>query len=388
MASITRGQRALHAQFQWNHSGFHSHLQSRLLPICAQSQLFSTSAPSQQSRRPSPLPSPTSTTVSTPSKNEINAPISTHPAVVTTPSPLPPSAGVVDKLKRYVEFGRAYVTFYKTGLKNVYRNYRASLPLRKKLGLPAYIPISPSRTSTHNRSAPSTQESKLGRAQFQLVRRSARDVRRMIPFTLILIVCGEFTPLIIPIFGSAITPATCRVPSQVEKERVAATARKLAALDVFVAANKDRSVHLLKAGGVEQLSLLARCFADPVWVAGAGSADVLRACAVFGLVKRHDKTASESLAGLIYRPRLARYVEYLAIDDGMIRAGGVSAMNATEVRIAVEERGGVDVSSGTQDQKRAEGLERRWLEQWLAVRGNKPTSKKILEAPACTVDFS
>jgi hypothetical protein len=200
----------------------------------------------------------------------------------------------------------------------------------------------------------------------------------MIPFTMILIICGEFTPLIIPIFGSAITPATCRVPSQVEKERVAATARKLAALDAFVADDKDRSVHLLKAGGAEQLALLARCFADPVWVASAGSADVLRACAVFGLVKRHDRTAGESLVGLIYRPRLARYVEYLSIDDGMIRVGGgVSAMKATEVRIAVEERGGVDVSSGTQDRKRVEELERRWLEQWLAVRGNSSRSKKL-----------
>ncbi|KAJ5154110.1 uncharacterized protein N7500_009549 [Penicillium coprophilum] len=377
MAGITRGQRVLHTRFQsWNHLYFHPQSQ---LPICAQSQLFSTSAPNQQFRRASPSPPPT-TTVSIPSKTEINAPTSTHPAPLTTPPPLNPSAGAADKLKRYVEFGRAYVTFYKTGLKHVYHNYRASLPLRRKLGLPAYIPVSPPRTSTHNnRGAPSiTQESKLGRAQFQLVRRSARDVRRMIPFTLILIVCGEFTPLIVPIFGSAITPATCRVPSQVEKERVAATVRKLAALDAFVAENKDRSVHLLKAGSEKQLALLARSFADPVWVAGASSADVLRACAVFGLVKRHDKTAGESLAGLIYRPRLARYVEYLAIDDEMIRAGkGVSAMNATEVRIAVEERGGLDVSSGTQDRRRVEELERRWLEQWLTVRGNTPKSKKL-----------
>ncbi|CDM32393.1 hypothetical protein DTO013E5_3422 [Penicillium roqueforti] len=374
MANITRGQRALHAQLRsWNHSCIHPRPQFQLLPIRAQSQLFSTSS-SQQSRRPSPSP-PTTTTVSTPSKSEINAPISTHPATLTTPSPLSPSAGAADKLKRLVGIGRAYLTFYKTGLKNVYHNYRASLPLRRKIGLPAYIPISPH--NIHHRSAPSiTEESKLGRAQFQLVRRSARDVRRMIPFTMILIVCGELTPLIVPFFGSAITPATCRVPSQVEKERGVATVRKLAALDAFVAENKDRSVHLLKAGSAEQLALLAKCFADPVWVAGASSADVLRACAVFGLVKHHNRTAGEALAGLIYRPRLAKHVEYLANDDGMIRGGGVSAMNATEVRIAVEERGGVDVTSGVQDRKRVE-LERRWLEQWLAVRGKSPKAKKL-----------
>ncbi|KAJ5864357.1 uncharacterized protein N7529_006273 [Penicillium soppii] len=275
------------------------------------------------------------------------------------PPPLPTSAGLADKLKRYVEFGRTYVTFYKTGLKNVYRNYRASLPLRKQLGLPIYLPVSPPRTISHQNPKKERQESNLGRGQFQLVRRSARDVRRMIPFTMILIVCGEFTPLIIPIFGSAITPATCRVPSQVEKERVGSVKRKLAALE---------SGRLpLKPDSSEQLRLLAKQFADLAWTASADPASVLRACAVFGLVKRHDKTASALLAGLIYRPRLTRYVEYLAIDDRMIRAGGISSMSATEVRIAVEERGGVDIS-GTSDRKQAEKLERRWLEQWIALK--------------------
>ncbi|KAJ5780908.1 hypothetical protein N7457_006068 [Penicillium paradoxum] len=380
MANLTRGQRALHAQLQpWNRSHFHAHPQSQLLPVYARSQLFSTSSPSQ-SRRPSPSPRPSppaATTASIPSRNEINAPISTLPAEITTPSPLSSSAGAADKLKRYVEFGRAYLTFYKTGLKNVYHNYRASLPLRKKLGLPAYIPISPPRTSTYNRKAPSIkQEPQVGRAQFQLVRRSARDVRRMIPFTMILIACGELTPLIVPIFGSAITPATCRVPSQVEKERLAATNRKLAALDAHITGSEDKTLALLKCESAEQLCLVAKRFADPAWAASADSASVLRACAVFGLVKRHDTARGSLLAGVVYRPRLARYVEYLAIDDGMIRAGGgVSAMNAAEVRIAVEERGGVDVSSATQDRKQAEKLERRWLEQWITVRADNSKTK-------------
>jgi hypothetical protein len=180
----------------------------------------------------------------------------------------------------------------------------------------------------------------------------------MIPFTMILIVCGEFTPLVIPLFGSAITPATCRFPSQVEKERVALAKGKRAALEAGSGSGL--------VSGVQQIKLL-RQFADPVWVKGADSAEVLRASAVFGLVKRHDKTAGAILAGVLYRPRLARYVEYLAIDDAMIRAGGVQRMSAVEVRIAVEERGGVDVS-GDADRKKAEVLERRWLEQWLAVK--------------------
>ncbi|KAK9860983.1 hypothetical protein MYU51_006445 [Penicillium brevicompactum] len=337
MACITRGQRALPTKLQYLNR---NHQLSILRHL--------STTPNRRSQPPPPP-----TTVTIPSKSDLNAPISTLPIDLITPAPVSPTATLADKLKRYVEFGRTYLTFYKTGLKNVYRNYRASLPLRSQLGLPAYIPVSPPRNSK-----PSAQsqyaELGLGRGQFQLVRRSARDVRRMIPFTLILIICGEFTPLIIPIFGSAITPATCRVPSQVEKERVALSARKIAAL---------------RAGGVssaDALGALTR-YADGGWVAGADAAEVLRACAVFGLVKSHEKTGGALLCGLIYRPRLARYVQYLEIDDGMIRAGGVAGMNATEVRIAVEERGGVDVSAGL-DRGRAEKVERQWLEKWLAAR--------------------
>ncbi|CAG8024427.1 unnamed protein product [Penicillium salamii] len=339
MACIIRGQRALPTQIQ--------HL-NRQVPIL---RYLSTSP---QSGKPSPP-----TTVTVPPKTDLNAPISTLPIELITPPPVAASAGLADKLKRYVEFGRTYLTFYKTGLKNVYRNYRASLPLRSQLGLPAYIPISPPRNVSDSEPSSKSKYSQLGRGQFQLVRRSARDVRRMIPFTLILIVCGEFTPLIVPIFGSAITPATCRVPSQVEKERVGAAKRKIAAL---------RSAGLPVSVDAEQMGVLGK-FADPAWVAHADAAEVLRACAVFGLVKSHDKTGGSLLTGLIYRPRLVRYAQYLAIDDAMVRAGGVAAMNATEVRIAVEERGGVDVS-GAFDRKQAENLERRWLEQWLAARKN------------------
>jgi hypothetical protein len=162
----------------------------------------------------------------------------------------------------------------------------------------------------------------------------------MIPFTMILIVCGEVTPLVIPLFGSAITPATCRFPSQVEKERAALAKGKRAALEAGSGSGL--------VSGVQQIKLLQQ-FAD------------------FGLIKRHDKTAGAILAGVLYRPRLAGYVECLAIDDAMIRAGGVQRMSGIEVRIAVGERGGVDVS-GDADRKKAEVLERRWLKQWLAVK--------------------
>lgn len=228
----------------------------------------------------------------------------------------------------------------------------------------------------------------MGRGQFQLVRRSARDIRRMIPFTLILIVCGEFTPLVIPIFGSAITPATCRVPSQIAKERDTASKRKYAALLAHAWTKSRSDLKLASAvqgpvsvGGKDEMGLLEE-FANPLWAANADPAAVLRACAAFGLVKRHDRFAGQALVGLVYRTRLRRYAEYLAIDDGMIRAGGgVAALSPAEVRIALDERGAGDVA-GVWNGERATMVERKWLEKWLDLREGEVQSrtgqKKIL----------
>ncbi|KAJ5114628.1 hypothetical protein NUU61_000387 [Penicillium alfredii] len=375
MSAIARGPRALQVQLR----------PLAYFPIschfCAvSSQLFSTSAPTRQSRRhaPSSVPSTSINSKLKSLRHEINPPKSTLPADLDLPPPSSTTATSSDKLKRYVALGRAYLAFYKTGLKNVFGNYRASIPLRKELGLPAFLPISPPRRasaptspSSSSLSAGTSAPIGLSRAQFQLVRRSARDVRRMIPFTVILIVCGEFTPLIVPIVGAAITPATCRIPSQVAKERATAATRKSAALTAHATA-VDGSLTPAPAGSDDELRLLATRLANPGWAATAESAAVQRACAVFGLVKHHNQRAGSLLVAPVYRSRLVRHLEYLALDDGMIRAeGGVSALDAVEVRIAVEERGGVDVAAGARDSARAEELDRLWLERWLTIRENE-----------------
>lgn len=327
-----------------------------------------------QHTKSSTLIAPTPT-LETLSQSHLNAPISTFPPPLDTPDALPASASTPDKLKRLVAVGRAYVAFYKTGLKNVYYNYRASIPIRRELGLPTYLPVLPPRTrgvvgSKAQTQAPSREsndtihpELKLGRGRFQLVRRSARDVQRMIPFTLILLICGEFTPLIIPIFGSAITPATCRVPGQVGKDREAGSKRRNLAQQAY-AATVGRTVCL--AGSEAERAVLVevsrRSFAQE-----ASAQQILQACAMFGLVKKHDRALGAVLAGLVYRPRLVRYLDYLELDDRMIREGGVDALSAGEVRIAVEERGGGDVAAMLTGLK-AEAKEREWLKSWLMER--------------------
>lgn len=122
------------------------------------------------------------------------------------------------------------------------------------------------------------------------------------------------------------------------------------------------SVSVPEAGSNEELELLSG-FASPSFVEEATVEDVLRACAVFGLAKTHTRPAV--LVNPLYRPRLRKYAEYLALDDKLIRkGGGVSAMESAEVKVAVEERGGQGLPQGTEDWE-TERLERRWLEMWM-----------------------
>jgi hypothetical protein len=272
--------------------------------------------------------------------------------------------------------GRAYYTFYKTGLKNVYHNYRASLPIRRSLGLPVYLPTSPPPAPSTGPKGTSgavfdtaVETLNISRADLQLVRRAAYDVRRMIPFTLILIVCGELTPLVVLALGNAVTPFTCRVPKQVDKERM--EREKLKRLAFEAVQGGLGSATPIPPGSEEEMTWLADNFANAEFVATASAEQVLRACAVFGLTKSHDRPAF--LVPLIYRPRLERWAEYLALDDRLIaRGGGVKAMNAEEVRTAVEERGGFGVAGAVSQRSgdgwSAEREERQWLEQWLKRR--------------------
>ncbi|EER42813.1 conserved hypothetical protein [Histoplasma capsulatum var. duboisii H88] len=326
----------------------------------------------------------------------LNASTSTLPA----PLSLPPKDPTANKAKYYFTLGKAYLSFYKTGLKNVYHNYRAALPLRRRLGLSLIFPTSPpppvyAVKHINNAAMLGEYAAKVSRGEFQLIRRAAYDVRRIIPFSLILMLCGEMTPFVVLALGSLVTPFTCRVPRQVEKERVKACLRKeravrAAEVDGAVAAaavadGVSGGELSLKVNAIANLDVLLNATAIPpsVDINGlinhASTAGVLRACAVFGLSRGHELAGGSLLPGFVvaevvnqvYRPRLRRWMRYLEVDDWLIvKNGGVEGMSADEIRIAVHERGGVDVPVGLKDGE-AEVVERRWLENWVRGRGGE-----------------
>jgi hypothetical protein len=292
---------------------------------------------------------------------KVNPPLSTLPADIDLPPASTSDEPFLKKASRYIAIGRAYLRFYATGLKNVYSNYKDSLPIRRQLGLPSYLPSSPpsSNSSSGATSLHTAIDTlKITRADFQLVRRAAYDVRRMIPFGLILLICGEFTPLVVAAVGDAVTPYTCRIPKQLAKTRTKRVEKQQHAF----AAVQGGLGSMKPVRDEDAMTWIAEQFGSREFAATASAEQVLRACAVFGLTNSHDRAAV--WVPLIYRPRLKKWTEYLALDDALIvQGGGVNALSAREVRIAIEERGGFFELS---DQ--VEMQERQWLSQWLKRR--------------------
>lgn len=270
--------------------------------------------------------------------------------------------------------GRAYLQFYKAGLKNVYHNYKASLGLRTAVGLPRYLPTSlPPPRGRHGPSSAALvsqlESLKISRADLQLMRRSAHDIRRMIPFALVVLIFGEFTPIAVIAFGNAVTPLACRLPKQNEATREKRFKLKRQALQATQA--DLGSATPITSGSNEEMEWLAQNFGSRELAASSKSASsaqmVLRGCAAFGLVKSLRR--APWLVPLVYRPRLIRHVEYLELDDKMLlRGGGVEALNAEEVRIAVEERGGVFFEDSDLNPAHREARDREWLTRWFAAR--------------------
>lgn len=207
----------------------------------------------------------------------------------------------------------------------------------------------------------------LTRSEFQLLRRSAYDVRRMIPFALIFMICGEFTPFVVLAIGNKVTPLTCRVPKQFVKTRMQRMQQKEAAL------SSCPDSMALMGNDPQMVQTFSGMLAGGEAADAMSVEEVMRSCVVFGVAK---SMAPPGLAGpgfvrrwvvdRVYRPRLRRWLDYLEADDRLIvKGGGVRGMSDEEVRMAVDERGGVDCWTAEVGEL---GGERVWLNSWLEGR--------------------
>jgi hypothetical protein len=118
-----------------------------------------------------------------------------------------------------IRMGKSYYSFYKSGLKQLWAN-RREMQLVKQWIYPfsldgvARFGGLPYTTKKQNE----IPIPHIYRKDFQLVHRTRADLRKLVPFGLMLAVCGEFTPIALIVLGRKMVPRVCYLPAQQKEE--------------------------------------------------------------------------------------------------------------------------------------------------------------------------
>lgn len=283
----------------------------------------------------------------------VNPPSTTLPAAIDFPIRPNNEDNTVSRFKYYFALGRAYLGFYKTGVKNVWLNHKLAKEIAQRLKIKPYAGGNATRRSHLQKLS---SRSSLSRADFQLLERTRADVKKLPLFGLIIAICGEFTPLVVLATGKAVVPRTCQIPSQVEKH------------DHAVLQHQRQFYH------TQDLEM------PPDWVLYATSAAVkhnmtpqavMHLSVALGLVREERRWVIMSgyignlAMKLWYRPRLADRLAYLELDDQLLRSSlgrsAAGSLSTEELKIAANERGIIWVP-------RSNSVIFHNLEKWLSAR--------------------
>ncbi|KAI1087085.1 hypothetical protein F5B19DRAFT_476813 [Rostrohypoxylon terebratum] len=271
-------------------------------------RLVSSATPETQEPKPTKPPPSASASTSDLTVPPPEALSSLNPPTTTRPQPLelPVRDPTTSTLSYWYHYGKAYTTFYKAGLRAIFTNRTL---------------LSQSPTS-----APETRSTHL------LRERVRHDLSRIPAFALMLLLCGELTPLIVLVFPH-ITPYTCRIPKQVDAMRRRAEARRTASR---AALQRTPFLRNLAKRGMK------------------GSGHICRSLGLTSAV--WDRVGLDSPFS---RAVAERAVARLVDDDAMLReGGGVGYLLDEEVVLACEDRG-IYVRERPVAELRSE------LEEWL-----------------------
>lgn len=254
----------------------------------------------------------------------LNPPRTTRPPKLSTPN----REAHETYFKYLFELGKAYVTFYKEGVKSVWGNRKL---LKEKyertpkndlptIWNPSYVPKS------------------FSRADWVFMWRTRHDMLRLPVFGLMLIVIGEFTVFVVAAC-EGVVPYPCRIPSQIFHSQQRAEARRKLAFDQleakYPAGPFDPSLSKLTARNHVLRSLYLS--GDPWEYIG-------------GYVP-------PGLWQIKGRLRLA----FLEGDDkNMVEDGGPMGLDNEELRLACVDRG-LDILGKSETELRG------WLGDWLRL---------------------
>ncbi|KAL9003769.1 MAG: hypothetical protein Q9188_003374 [Gyalolechia gomerana] len=240
------------------------------------------------------------------SSDALNPPASTLPPPLTLPN-RPPNLSGTQRFTFYYQTGKAYLSFYKSGVKSIYQNYKILRQLRPR------IPRGKSFEQA-------LRDGALSRAEYHLIKRTRRDAFRIPLFGLVLAICGEFTPLVVVFMGlNGAVPRTCHIPRQIDGAREKGEARRRKSFRHGTVAGDEMG----KLDDVQKLP-------KPILT------HVGRSLGLYSSL--WDKVGVTPSMLLLWRIRKA--VDRIEVDDFAIqRDGGVKQLSEEELKLAAEERG-------------------------------------------------
>ena len=320
---------------------------------------FSKSSSRNASNRP-PAPKfnikPRSPSPSSPTKT---AALNPPPTTLPPPLDLPTRGSEAYPIYLYRK-GRAYGTFYKNGLKNVWHNHKSASALKKRIvaDLNARKPNLASPLSASKRWSAfrdeAVQRGVVKRAEFQLLERNARDIGKLPFFGFLVLIFGEWLPLLVPFMPNRV-PGTCRIPKQVRGMREKSEGRRRVSFrsgvkepeKVDVAKGESGKWRMTDRGNVQEV------------LKGLDSQQLVHLSSVLnqhsGLWERLQTLPPVALV----RRAVAARMQYIALDDFLlVEAGGPGGLLSEEVVVACEERG-IDVLGKAEEKLKNE------LQAWV-----------------------
>lgn len=260
----------------------------------------------------------------------------------TFPPPLkvlPPRKTDEYRIAYAYKFGKCYLDFYKTGFKQILSNRHVAKQIRASHPdhpLLRNIPGSAVNHRTGELVRPVIANSQSGqqhltRAEFQLIRRHAKDIKKVPVMALLLGIFGEWLPLFVVFLGPLI-PGTMLLPKQILKRRRQAT--------LYYGQNSA----LLKSQPSETVAQALVGSTDPLHpLEGEGIHDRqqvktrARRYGLLGLV-------SQFLPTPMILQRLRRQEAYIACDDRLLARDWIGQEHVeqlleSELDAALEERG-------------------------------------------------
>ncbi|KAL8844324.1 MAG: hypothetical protein Q9176_001234 [Flavoplaca citrina] len=247
----------------------------------------------------------------------LNPPASTLPPPLSLPT-LGTNLSAKEKLKFYYRTGRSYITFYRTGIVALWRNFKVLRQVRLRI---------PRGFSAEQ----ALRAGVLSRSDYHFLRRTRSDLFRIPFFALVLTICGEFTPLVVIFLGlSGVVPRTCRIPRQIDGAREKAEARR----------RKSFRDGTISSAGETQDIQNVRKLPRPV---------ILHVGRSLGLYSSlWDKIGV--MPTLLLPRRIQKAVERIDVDDFAIeKGGGAKYLSGEELKLAAGERG-LDVIGKSRDE--------------------------------------